>query len=75
MASPNTGPDGDPGDASASGRDGSRGPEHSGDAQQVADQEAAAEREKRKRLVAARLVVAGVGLTFLIVGFVQFLTR
>ncbi|WP_161580322.1 hypothetical protein [Subtercola vilae] len=33
------------------------------------------EAEKRKRLIAARLVVAGVGLTFLIVGFVEFVTK
>ena len=33
------------------------------------------EAQKRKRLIASRLVVAGVGLTFLIVGFVQFVTK
>ncbi|WP_172592219.1 hypothetical protein [Subtercola boreus] len=33
------------------------------------------EAQKRKRLIASRVVVAGVGLTFLIVGFVQFVTK
>ncbi|GGF28707.1 hypothetical protein [Subtercola lobariae] len=36
---------------------------------------AAEEHEKHRRLVAARLIVAGVGLTFLIVGFVDFITK
>ncbi|GAA1000545.1 hypothetical protein [Subtercola frigoramans] len=41
-----------------------------------ADEHDAADAEqKRRRLFYARLVVAGVGLTFLIVGFVQFVTK
>ncbi|PPF80583.1 hypothetical protein C5B96_10845 [Subtercola sp. Z020] len=39
------------------------------------DDDGPSEADKRRRLIAARLVVAGVGLTFLIVGFVQFITK
>jgi hypothetical protein len=57
------GPDGPPGDADAP------------TAEKTPEELAAEEREKRRRLVAARLIVAGVGLTFLIVGFVDFITK
>ena len=44
-------------------------------AEKTPDEQAADDREKHRRLVAARLIVAGVGLTFLIVGFVDFITK
>jgi hypothetical protein len=39
------------------------------------DDDGPSEADKRRRLIASRLVLAGVGLTFLIVGFVQFITK
>ena len=43
--------------------------------EKTAEELAAEEHEKHRRLVAARLIVAGVGLTFLIVGFIDFITK
>ena len=45
------------------------------DSTDAGDTDAADVEQKRRRLLYARLVVAGVGLTFLIVGFVQFVTK
>ncbi|QWT24190.1 hypothetical protein KPL76_01790 [Subtercola sp. PAMC28395] len=52
--------------------DDGREPDDSTDA---GENDAADAEQKRRRLLYARLVVAGVGLTFLIVGFVQFVTK
>ncbi|MCU1480570.1 MAG: hypothetical protein JWQ19_1356 [Subtercola sp.] len=51
------------------------GPPDDGGIEKTPEEKEAEEKQKRQRLVAARLIVAGVGLTFLIVGFVDFITK
>ncbi|MEF2977065.1 hypothetical protein [Subtercola sp. YIM 133946] len=51
------------------------GPDDPDAPEKTPEELAADEKQKRQRLVAARLIVAGVGLTFLIVGFVEFITK
>ena len=51
------------------------GPGPDDDAEKTPEERAGGEKQKRQRLIAARLIVAGVGLTFLVVGFVDFITK